>query len=428
MQNIRNNKININNSMIYKNKLIIFLFGLFSFLIPFDNIILIDEKVGTLTKIILIILTLFVFIELLSRNKGKNNPESSKGFPFYPWLIFAFYALMSIFWSVDLRSSVRGLVTLIGLILCFSILSIRIWNYQEVILLKRAIVLGGVIASLLSIYLSIKGIHYLDSGRSSLIISERTADPNLFAASLILPLSFLLNDYINLSNRDKKRLINIVLLFLILLAILLSGSRGAAIGAIVSIIYISLSKKGILKIIVVSLIMAIIVAIFLPDYHREIFLNRFSLANIQTTKFAGRIPLWETAILAFLERPLVGWGYNSFPSLTSGNFAEAAIIGAKYGQVAHNIALQILCELGSLGFILFVFGTYKTISYSLINSKFSVSHKAISGSLLGIMITSLSLGTLNYKFFWLILFLSSTKISNIFLHHNKGSVLRKKFI
>ncbi|MDY5648766.1 MAG: O-antigen ligase family protein, partial [Lachnospiraceae bacterium] len=84
---------------------------------------------------------------------------------------------------------------------------------------------------------------------------------------------------------------------------------------------------------------------------------RFTISGDTNTFLSGREVIYLKAWELFLENPILGTGWYTFPELTSGLLAVDID--------AHNIFLQLLCETGIVGFsifmIWFIVNLYKTI-------------------------------------------------------------------
>lgn len=82
---------------------------------------------------------------------------------------------------------------------------------------------------------------------------------------------------------------------------------------------------------------------------------------------SGRVYLYEYALQLFNETPILGIGWRSFSEMSVG------VINADRGSHPHNIYFQLLTELGTIGFILFmipvIYALIKTIKLLLNYSK-----------------------------------------------------------
>lgn len=385
-----------------------FLLAIYGVIVPFDNVVLLSFMAGTLTKYFLIFVTCVVLANLIL---VKNNKQIIKQpFSNLMWILFMVFMLISAIWSVSPALTLRGSITIAGLIITTVILTSYPWSISELDVIEKGIAFGGFIAALVSLYLSSQGYYYLSSARASIVIGEKVADPNHFSSGLILP--FCISYYRILSSKKHghKFILNIIISTVLLTAIILSGSRGAVLGLIVAILFLFLMHRKLRRYLIVLVTVTLLAYPILLNIMPNPLVERFSLNSILSSKGSGRVPLWHVGLLAFLEKPLTGWGFNTFTLITSGVYSEAAYLGVRYGQVAHNIFVQILSELGIFGLIILVLALASTFRSSFGSSRKIANFQPITAALVGIVVTSLTLGTLNYKYFWLILVLSTVRI------------------
>lgn len=139
--------------------------------------------------------------------------------------------------------------------------------------------------------------------------------------------------------------------------IILTLSRGAYVSFIITILitplfshnrilYIGKFFKNIL--IFTTLLFALNI-VFL-NYNIDILSpiqNRFS--EIETDSGSGRLDLWECALNAFLNNPIMGIGLNGIRSYNIENY------GSEFDNYTHNSYLEVLAESGLVGFILFIY-------------------------------------------------------------------------
>src|SRR5256885_9166844 len=88
-------------------------------------------------------------------------------------------------------------------------------------------ILGGCVAALYASMQFYSGTAFHGSSlRGSLIIGDRQTDPNVFAASLLLPSSLAIGEFLSCKNRLRSYVL-LCAIVIINLAIFLSMSRGA---------------------------------------------------------------------------------------------------------------------------------------------------------------------------------------------------------
>ena len=374
--------------------------ALYAAIIPFDNVL--STGIGTVTKYVGIAVALVVLADRIVVGQSRVvRPPSAV----FWWLLFACMAVASVFWSVSPAATFSALDTLVGLIAVFSITTIQPWESRHLKLIERGVLVGGIIASIITIYLAYSGRYYLWTERASLVLGQRLTDPNHFGASLILPIAVALNKVLN---KEKHIWWLIVSVFVMGMALAFTGSRGAMAGVAAAAIYVFWKNRRSLKTVFFGLAIALVVVFLAPKVLPPVLLSRFMIANILSTQAAGRIPLWRLAIVAFLQRPFIGWGYDSFSTLTQGLLSQWVWWQVQYGQVAHNIYLQSLSELGILGFVFLIMALYKSYCHvSTLAARFTF-YRGVAAAVVGVAVVSLSLGTLNYKYFWLIQMLAAS--------------------
>lgn len=129
------------------------------------------------------------------------------------------------------------------------------------------------------------------------------------------------------------------------IGLFLSYARGAWIGFVLALPFFFFKKhKKVFSITLFSgLFMAILAVIFVPSVNR-MFTDRAESNN-------QRIKFWKTAVKAFEEKPLLGWGYKNFePNMKALKIKYA--IGDEYlAGHAHNNFFEHLASTGALGFI-----------------------------------------------------------------------------
>lgn len=169
---------------------------------------------------------------------------------------------------------------------------------------------------------------------------------------------------------NLKSKLNWGCLLIMMLALLLTGKRGPllfAIGAMVVVFYLYKSdhpRGRLLKIFglgAVALAAVLIASIWIPSILNS--LNRFISSSENGDVTAGRGPLFALAVSLFKQKPIFGWGWGSYQYLYYQFIGKNQYV-FQYRH-AHNIYLQLLCEVGIVGFIafciFFVWQLYKAL-------------------------------------------------------------------
>ena len=148
----------------------------------------------------------------------------------------------------------------------------------------------------------------------------------------------------------------IILVFLILVGLVIAGSRNGAVAFLCSmLVYVLILKRkkimGLLPIIFLIIMMIVVgVAAFVvsPSSVKTVVSERFDPSTSEDVRSytSGRTELWKNGWKLFIDSPLVGHGRNSFIILSQ-------LRGYRYYGAPHNEYLKHLAEHGLIGFIVF---------------------------------------------------------------------------
>ena len=190
-------------------------------------------------------------------------------------------------------------------------------------------------------------------------------NPNYTGFILCTLIPFIIYEIIKNKTKPFKFLVSIIILFLYLFNIVLTQSRNAMMGAIISLIF-SLSIKLILLTITILICIFLIIyflgniLIFesIPIFYNQIF-NKLAFLNFVTFSETIRYQIWDKSLQIISNKPLLGWGGSTFAilyALNKGNFTI---------QHAHNLPLQIAQNNGLPLSIIITFFIFYLINKSL---------------------------------------------------------------
>lgn len=182
----------------------------------------------------------------------------------------------------------------------------------------------------------------------------------LISVGIILACSrFFSTLQIGLNKKKKKaeRYFQLLLIGVFAIALLMTGKRGhiVFVAAAILVIYYSSdinkgSKKRITKIFLfVSCLIIIMTIVFMMVPSLSVFLQRFETSVERGDLGNGRSFLWNLAFSAFKNNPVFGIGWNQYSSTLS----ESLHMRREMNHV-HNVYLQLLCETGVFGFVIFM--------------------------------------------------------------------------
>lgn len=188
---------------------------------------------------------------------------------------------------------------------------------------------------------------------------------------------------LNKKDVSKRRLIfNYCAIIVSFFALLLTGKRAQILGGILAfvIVFVLMNRSEIKKIakkllivIPVVLILIILVSIFVPVVITPVTrtINSIIIGDL----FKSRQPMYRLASEMFFEKPIVGHGWGSFKYI----YHENIEVREKEYMEVHNIYLQLLSEIGIIGFIYFAYWFVK-----LMIMKIKYLYKKTTNNLVGL--------------------------------------------
>ena len=186
-----------------------------------------------------------------------------------------------------------------------------------------------------------------DETRYTIFNFIKLMDPNFLTGLFVLPCIILFYRIIHYKQPKKDML----LLGILLLAILATGSRGGLLAVLLGC-GIILMKDASLKWKITMIILGISTFAVLSYFSVE-NLSRFTAEGLEDGSNILRFHLWGVSWDIFMSNPLFGRGANSMINL-------GMQYGARINIMVHNTFLEILTDYGILGFLLWS-GVYLSI-------------------------------------------------------------------
>lgn len=368
--------------------------GVFISLVPFDDVLALQSGGSGLTLTSLIgLVTLFVSVGTFLAFRRLRLPLS----PAIAWFAFLAWEACTILWSVDRDAGIRRLPTMISLFAFYLVMTCCPFSEKEISRVARFAIFGGCAAAAITLYEFRSGIFYHNLNmRGSLVFGDRQTDPNILAASLLLPLSLVVGEFLGAAKLHTKVLLSFCAL-LIVSGIFSTGSRGALL-AIGVILVFYLRKLGINWRVLAPMTLLGGALMFAPAF----LLQR--VEESQSTGGAGRVYVWQTGLAALKDYFLAGAGLDNFPVIYN-DYASHAAHFAGLNRAPHNIFLQIAVESGIIGVFLFGWPILSHARCATRRDALSTGADrfrliACEAAACGMLVASFFLGTLWTKAFW----------------------------
>ena len=272
------------------------------------------------------------------------------------WMILLFLALM-LFGGVFThggQASLRSAITYVGLGSMYFMVANLVRTQEGVSRVLGVLLTGGFVVALLGIcqyVFSTPSLDYLDLRLFSDLggrVSSTWGNPNILGEYLILllPLSLCV---ILLQPRLTRALGTGLLLVALSACLVFTWSRGAWVGALISVILLLLSLDHRMF---SWAVVGVIPMCALLQFSPEMIVRRFtSITSTTDSSILYRLYLWEGVrnMLGDYWLTGVGVGESAFCAVYSGY----ALSGIESAMHSHNLYLQIICGIGVVGLVVF---------------------------------------------------------------------------
>jgi len=317
---------------------------LFTVAVPIENVVVLPV-VGTLSRLAGLLLVVSAVPTFLTRGSFKVRRQSFAVLLLGVYVIWSFAGLL---WTIEPSSTITYVTTFAQLFVFLVVLWQVCVNESGRKAIQQAYVIGCTLAALDGVKNFVLGITAV-----YLRFAVTNTDPNDFA--LVLALGIPIAWDLFATGRAWKRVLNLLYIPSALGVIVLSGSRGGTLAALVALLVLpfgfrTLDRFG--RRAVVALMVAGTATVF--AFSTEITtavgsnLERISGigADISSGSLNEREEIWAAGIEAFSERPIFGAGGGAFPA------AIEKLSGLNF--VAHNTFISVAVETGVVGFMLFI--------------------------------------------------------------------------
>jgi hypothetical protein len=372
----------------------VFPYGLYVVLVPFDNMLKIGGG-GTLTKLLGMAAIVAIVAHAFVVRRVTQPPKA-----LWIWTAFLLWNLVSVMWSPDVPTGLLFLQTLGSLILLYGVLSVAPLEERDLRVVCTCIVVGGVAASLYGIYLLHEAPQMTgDFGRLMINVGERKIDPNHFANSLLAPIALA---FVGLLSARRPAVIfaSLLALAILIAGVMISLSRETLLGCVAIVVVVILLSRHRLVGLAVGIPVLIGIPLLVPTIAQRM------LEALQTGG-AGRTSLWHVAWIAFLQRPLLGWGVSGSIDAYDVNFFkvyQAHSVG--WVITPHNTPLHVAVEVGVLGLALFLLAYVSTFLMLRVvppNDSLSDLRTGLAAALVALVLVGFFIDLAAYKYVWLVL-------------------------
>jgi len=369
--------------------------GLFAALVPFDTMATLSRSPGGPGTGITWYLGAGAGVALIVAGLVGNRfvwPQKGAAY----WAALIAWGTVTAAWAADSRTALERVPTAFALLLLYlAAVSVRI-SRRELLGIAVLTVAGGSVAAAYTAILYHHGVSWA-GGRASLVAQGHLTDPNVLAASQLLPFSLTLSGLFN-ARSSHQRVLHLVAFGLITYGLLLEMSRGALIAAGVSALVLIWRYRPPLRVLGWLSPVAIL-AITVPST----FYARMETGL--SSRASGRFDIWSTAFPMLRDWWYRGAGFDNFAVVYVKHAGNATFFGG-YQNQAHELFLSVAVELGVIGLFLLLaaIGSQLRSASEFMSVRGQRSFPiaiACEAACWGMLVMSLSLDTLWLKSFWL---------------------------
>ncbi len=269
-------------------------------------------------------------------------------------VLFVLWTGLSSFWSIDPEATRTRFMTYLQLAVLVWLIWEIAWSSERRRALLGAYVLGVSVAAGTLVYNYLSGISFREALWGGTRFTALSFDPNELGLTLALGLPMAW--YLGVS-QPQRRLSWTWHLYIPLgmTTILLTGSRGAFLTALVGLVIIPWTHERLrLRTKAALYAFALGSVVLAASFAPEVSLERLqsTRADIEAGYFGGRIGIWRAGLAVAREHPLLGEGAGAFGTAIEPMFRSKTFDTAR--ESSHDVPLAILVEDGIVGLLLFL--------------------------------------------------------------------------
>lgn len=378
---------------------IAFPFGLYAAITPFDTLLTVDAF-GTVTKVLGIASAAAMLFYIIRTKRTAPVPRATLF-----WLIFYLWVTSTLWWAIDTDPSFKLLGISWNLLALFFVAAMFRTNPKMLRTAAASVLIGGVVAALYGIYFFHSGANLAHTGgRLWIQTDEAQINPDHFANAFLLPVSLALVGAL-WARRWTARILYIGALLVMLLAIALTGARGAMVGFAALALFLLIKDRHRIQLALV-LIGGSIAALPMAA---PLLITRFSMAL--STGGAGRVGIWKAGLEALKHYWLLGAGYGNFPLAYDQVYISVfQAIDPHFHRASHNMLLNAAVETGIIGAVLFLLAwlqTFRMLSPIAESDYRYPLRLALQGAIVGLFFAGMFADIMITKYVWLAFMLAA---------------------
>ena len=373
----------------------IFPFSLYVALVPFDSLLQVTGG-ATVARLVAgaTAATMILHAILLRRAFAPHKA-------WYFWGGMLVYIARSLLWTSDPTAGLETTLSVLQLFLLMTVIAMYPASKTEFRVALGLLVAAGAASGAYAVYLHLTGNVSSDSGARVNITAGHgiTLDFNYYAASFILPIAIAMF-FTFYGRRGDVRLASAASALLMLVGLLLTGSRGAFVAAIAIVVYFAFRSRYRAQVLG-FMVVAGAVSAFFPS----VYLRFARDPTSQAASASGRTFIWETGLHSLGDHWIFGGGIGSFGNIYDRNLLDvyqASFQG--WTRPSHNLLVGAITELGVIGLVAVLaawFVSFRQLRVVPKTSEWYGLRLAFEGAILALFAMSLTIDPTYIKYMWL---------------------------
>lgn len=398
----------------------------YAFIVPAGSIVEIELPLGppfnSLSSLLGAGVVIAILVHLAAYRDGRVPT-----LPLAVWMVFLAWTMATALYAIDSSAALDTVLVAIPLVALAIMVGLLPTSDQDLDAVRLGLILSGVAVGLYALFLLASGASLTDveaEGRLVIASSGGVTDPNILAASLLLPFALSLERLILGGTRYMGprawRALGLAGVLLTVFAITITGSRGGLVSVALALILVlwyarrvpgAIHRVRRAAVTVLGSIGAILGLVFVaaqvaPGSRIGQVVDVLPLGRISNTEIggSGRIEIWTTGALLCREYCAAGSGIGTFPTAFNQVFAFSGVgqsVGAD--RPAHSIFLELAVELGFAGvtlLILALLAEWRALALADLRRT-----AAVKAAFVSVLAANLFLSTIWFKYFWLVIVL-----------------------
>ena len=360
--------------------------------VPFDAISDILPS-GTATRAMGTLLAVVGVIVLIRRKARVRVPFGALG-----WVGLVVLMTISLFWALDENAAIHECASIISNLVLMLVIATVPFRMPEIRGMMVATAVSGALAGLVAIGLAMHGMDFT-GGRFFLGNGRSVADPNGFAASLLLPIAAAVGLLFRGGNRTWQIVSLLGTIALTLSGVFLAASRGAFVALVVMGIVAVTGWSRHRLAAFAALVVSVATVLLTPNRIAQ----RLFAQGAQTTG-AGRLDIWRVGLAVFKQHPILGSGFANFPAAYDRAFLK--VFEPQYEgwhRGSHSLLVSTATELGIVGLIVLTIAIVFHYRSILVRARHDVAWLRMTAlcAFTGLLVAALFVDVLTKKYAWL---------------------------